>query len=69
MFLPVKQNPNEKQSENVSVDETNTHRNISGPSTRQNLYNVRIDNINGGRGGRNVKSNLQKLQSNLKTLR
>ena len=50
VFLPVKQNPNEKQSENVSVDETNTHRNISGPNTRQNLYNVRVDNINGGGG-------------------
>ena len=43
----------EKHSEKLSVDETNTHRNISGPSTRQNLYNVRINNINGGE--RNVK--------------
>ena len=55
MFLPVKQNPYEKQSEKLSVVETNTHINISGPSTRQNLYNVNVDNINGGRGERNGK--------------
>ena len=39
----------------MQSDKTNTHRTISGPSTRQNLYNVRVDNINGGRGGEKCK--------------